>query len=212
MKAITSIDQNPLRARAGKVDSQRRLLLAAGISAGAGLLAGVPQKASAQSSYGIEGQPAPEIKLDYWIDHNGDAGQFSVHEQRGKWVFLKCFQNWCPGCHSSGFPTLQKFSAEFHKHPKVAIAGIQTVFEGFGSNTEDDVRKLQLRYDLPITMGHDPGDKNAKDGDHRSQTMKLYRTGGTPWLILINPEGIVVYNNFRVDTDELIQYVGANVA
>lgn len=193
------------------VDRKRRHLLAAG--AGLGILAGLSSgKTIAQSSYGVEGQSAAEIKLDYWIDESGGATEFSVHAQRGKWVFLKCFQNWCPGCHSSGFPTLQKFSAEFHNHPKVAIAGIQTVFEGFGSNTRDDVRKLQLRYDLPIIMGHDPGDKNAADGDHRSQTMKLYRTGGTPWLILINPEGVVVYNHFKVDPDELIDYVRASVA
>lgn len=194
------------------VDSKRRSLLAAGAGLGAlatGLCSG---QAVAQSSYGVQGQLASEIELDYWIDHNGEETRFSIDEQRGKWVFLKCFQNWCPGCHSSGFPTLQKFSAAFHDHPKVAIAAIQTVFEGFQANTKDDVRKLQLQYDLPIIMGHDPGDKNAADGDHRSQTMKLYRTGGTPWLILISPEGQVVYNNFKVDADELIEYIGALVA
>lgn len=193
------------------INPGRRKVLVAG--AGLGLAAGLHSTAGiAQSAYGIQGQFAPDIKLDYWIDHNGEAAEFSVLEQRGKWVLLKCFQNWCPGCHSSGFPTLQKFSAEFHDHPKVAIAAIQTVFEGFGSNTQDDVRKLQLRYDLPITMGHDPGDRNADDGDHRSQTMKLYRTGGTPWLILINPQGMVVYNHFRVDDEELIEYIRVNVA
>lgn len=210
MKKNNSIGKNGSGRDVDVFDSRRRQMLAAG--AGLGLLAGLrPPKALAQSSYGVQGQAASEIKLDYWIDQNGEQTEFSVDAQRGKWVFLKCFQNWCPGCHSSGFPTLQKFSAEFHDHPKVAIAAIQTVFEGFGTNTQDDVRKLQLRYDLPIVMGHDPGDKNDADGDHRSQTMKLYRTGGTPWLILINPEGTVVYNHFKVDSDELIQYVRASV-
>ena len=165
--------------------------------------------AAAKSDYGIEGQLAPEIKLDYWIDKNGKEGEFSVLANRGKWVFLKCFQSWCPGCHSSGFPTLKAFSDEFHDHPKVAIAGIQTVFEGFGSNTLGDVRKLQLRYDLPIVMGHDPGDPN---GDRHPQTMRKYRTGGTPWLILINPEGRVVFNSFHAKTDKLIEYVQKQLA
>ena len=73
-------------------------------------------------------------------------------------MFLKCFQNWCPACHSSGFPALKKFSDTFADHPAVSIAAVQTVFEGFRSNTKDAVRDLQLRYDLPVSMGHDPGD------------------------------------------------------
>jgi len=72
---------------------------------------------------GIEGYIAPEIELDYWIDKDGEPATFSVTESRGKWVFLKCFQNWCPGCHSSGFPTLKAFADRFHDHPEVAIAG-----------------------------------------------------------------------------------------
>lgn len=163
----------------------------------------------AKSNYGIEGQMAPEIKLDYWIDKDGKEAEFSVHANRGKWVFLKCFQSWCPGCHSSGFPTLKAFADEFHDNPKVAIAGIQTVFEGFRSNTLKDVRKLQQRYDLPITMGHDPGDQN---GDRHPQTMRKYRTGGTPWLILINPAGRVVFNSFHAKTDKLIEYVNRQIA
>jgi len=91
----------------------------------------------------------------------------------------------------------------------VAIAGIQTVFEGFRSNTVEDVRKLQLRYELPIVMGHDPGDE---DTHARPVTMQGYRTGGTPWLILIDPEGVVVYNNFHVKTESLIEYVESQLA
>ncbi|MDH3693028.1 MAG: peroxiredoxin family protein [Gammaproteobacteria bacterium] len=165
--------------------------------------------AQSDSRYGILGTPAPEISLDYWIDKDGEPGSFSVMENRGKWVFLKCFQNWCPGCHSGGFPTLKKFSDEFWDHPKVAIAGIQTVFEGYNSNTLEDVRKLQLRYELPITMGHDPGNPD----DHtRPQTMQKYRTGGTPWLILISPDGLVAYNDYHVNADKLVEYIWKQAA
>ena len=175
-----------------------------------GVAAGLSSKSAiSQATRGIEGYQAPELAFDYWIDGEGKASQFSVLESKGKWVFLKCFQNWCPGCHSSGFPTLKAFSDEFFGHPKVAIAGIQTVFEGFRSNTQDAVRELQLRYDLPIVMGHDPGNEKTHDVP---TTMRNYRTGGTPWLILINPDGVVVYNGFHVDPDKLIEFVGAQIA
>jgi len=187
--------------------SRRRALAAMG---GALSAAYVPELVAQSSSrYGIEGQLAPEIILDYWIDKNGIPGSFSILESRGKWVFVKCFQDWCPGCHSSGFPSLKAFSDEFAGNPNVAIVAIQTVFEGFISNTVEDVRKLQLRYELPITMGHDPGDP---DNDNRPQTMQKYRTGGTPWLILIAPDGKVVYNHFSINTPKLIDYIKAQVS
>ncbi len=193
-----------------KKNQNRRdfLRTASALSATMALSGGISGKVFGQAR-GIEGQMAPEIELDYWIDANGEPGKFSVTESRGKWVFLKCFQNWCPGCHSSGFPTLQAFSKKFADHPDVAIAGIQTVFEGYRSNTVEDVRKLQLRYDLPITMGHDPGDPDTHE---RPVTMQAYRTGGTPWLILIDPEGVVIYNNFHVNSDSLIEYVESQLS
>lgn len=191
-----------------KFQATRRRALAAVAAGGSSTL--VPGLAGAQSEsrYGIEGQLAPELELDYWIDANGDPGSFSVAASRGKWVLLKCFQDWCPGCHSSGFPSLQAFSNAFHDHPAVAIAAIQTVFEGFSTNTVEDVRKLQTKYALPIMMGHDPGDP---EGDHRPQTMRKYRTGGTPWMIVIDPDGQVVYNHYHINHDKLIEFIRSQV-
>ncbi|MBX2824282.1 MAG: redoxin domain-containing protein [Gammaproteobacteria bacterium] len=174
-----------------------------GVSQSSGALAAEGDK------YGIRGQVAPEIKLDYWVNGEGEEASFSMQKAKGKWVFLKFFQNWCPGCHSSGFPTLKAFCDEFYGHPEVEIAGVQTVFEGYGTNTQDAVRDLQLRYDIPAVMGHDPGDHEA---GIPALTMVNYRTGGTPWLVLVNPDGIVVFNNFHVDRNKLIEYVQSQIA
>jgi len=186
--------------------SKRKFITGTGALIGGAMLptASNAQYAKQRPTRGIEGEAAPELEVGYWIDANGEQSSFSVKESSGKWVFLKCFQNWCPGCHSSGFPTLKAFADEFHDNPKVAIAGIQTVFEGYNSNTVDDVRKLQLRYELPIVMGHDQGNPDTKE---LPSTMKSYRTGGTPWLVLIDPEGSVVFNDFHVDRKSLIKYV-----
>lgn len=190
--------------------TSRRTFLKSSATAATALAAtSMTRQALAQPAPGIEGEVAPELQVDYWIDADGKPGSFSIKESTGKWTFLKCFQNWCPGCHKHGFPTLKAFSDRFHDNPKVAIAGIQTVFEGYTSNTQEAVRELQLRYELPIVMGHDPGDPKAHT--HPS-TMKNYRTGGTPWLILIDPQGTVVYNHFHVDTDKLINYVASQIA
>ena len=185
---------------------RRQLVLGAAVA----LMPIAPRLSDAQSQrYGIEGKKAPELEVDYWIDRHGDPSQFSVIDSAGKWILLKCFQDWCPGCHSSGFPALKIFSDAFWDHPKVAIAGIQTVFEGYLSNTIEDVRKLQLQYELPITMGHDPGDSSLS---RRPNTMTDYRTGGTPWLIVIDPAGTVVFNDFHINVDKLIEYIKLDVA
>ncbi len=204
----------PIKSTSDNKAPSRRRFLKNTITASAALSTGtLSAKALAQSEErpppGIEGHMAPELDVGYWIDANGEPGSFSMADAKGKWVFLKCFQNWCPGCHKSGFPTLKKFSDRFHDHPDVAIAGIQTVFEGYSTNTQDAVRELQLRYELPITMGHDPGNPEKKE---YSSTMVNYRTGGTPWLILVNPEGVVVHNAFHVNADALIEYVAEAVA
>lgn len=151
---------------------------------------------------GIQGQRAPELDVNHWIDADGESTDFMLSSAEGKWVFLKCFQSWCPGCHSHGFPTLKKVSDALADNPAVVIAGIQTTFEGFRINTRDKVRELQLRYELRITMGHDAGDP---DGDPLPSTMRNYRTGGTPWMILIDPDRTVVFNDYGLNGDRLIE-------
>ena len=198
-------------------DTQRRKLIKLA-SAGSALAAGAalnltPAISIAQENktrYGIVGQIAPELEVGMWRNSADEKTDFSITDSRGKWVFLKCWQSWCPGCHSSGFPTLQAVQKAFFGHPEVEIAAIQTVFEGFGTNTEDKLAEMRERYALKIPMGHDAGEKSADD--HRPSTMRLYRTGGTPWLILVAPDGTVVFNDFHVNTEKLIEYVQDQIA
>ena len=162
---------------------------------------------AAAPGYGISGQSAPELNIDYWIDRNGRQSSFELAAQQGKWVFLKCFQSWCPGCHSHGFPALKQISDALAENHKVAFAGIQTVFEGHYTNTVDRVREIQLRYDLKMPMGHDPGLEGRQP-----QTMVNYRTGGTPWMILISPDRQVVYNDFGIDVEKAIAFLVSQTA
>jgi thiol-disulfide isomerase/thioredoxin len=159
-------------------------------------------RSAVANQFGILDQMAPELQVDYWLDRNGAPSTFSIGEARGKWIYIKCFQNWCPGCHKYGFPTLKKVADAFDGDDRVSVAAVQTVFEGFGTNTREAVRELQLRYELPIPMGHDAG---SPDGERLPSTMLSYRTGGTPWVIIIEPGGRVAYNNYHIDGDRFIE-------
>ena len=174
--------------------------LAAAALGCAGLLSSRSTRAS--SRFGIRGKPAPELEVGFWIDGDGVPSSFKLADVDGKWVYLKCFQNWCPGCHKYGFPTLKKVVDAFADDERVAVAAVQTVFEGFAINTRSAVRELQLRYQLPIPMGHDPG---TADGESYPITMVNYRTGGTPWVIVIDPSRTVVYNDYHIDGDKFIE-------
>ena len=74
--------------------------------------------------------------------------------------------------------------------------GVQTVFEGYSTNTEDKLRENQLKYELKIPMAHAPGNPQT---DEIPAIMRDYRSGGTPWTVIIDRSGKVVYNNFHLD-------------
>ena len=182
--------------------SRRRFLRSTAGGIAAMSLAGPGLAAAGADEFGILDRAAPELEVDYWLDRNGAPTRYSIGASRGKWIFLECFQNWCPGCHKYGFPTLKKVADAFDGDHRVSVAAVQTVFEGFSSNTREAVRELQIRYALPIPMGHDPG---TPDGESLPSTMLSYRTGGTPWVIVIEPGGTVAYNNYHIDGDRFIE-------
>ena len=167
------------------------------------------QPVSAANRYGILGQGAPDIHASDWIDRDGRATSFSMEEVQGRWAYLKCFQSWCPGCHQHGFPALKKVADAFDGDERFVAVGVQTVFEGFSVNTANKVREIQLQYDLPIKMGHDAGDPS---GDHRPVTMRRYRTGGTPWVVIIDPSGQVVFNDYHIDAERFISFLEEQLA
>ncbi len=189
----------------------RRSLIKSGLIGGAAIASGtIAPLLKAQNTRGIKGVPAPELSVPYWIDANGKEQQpFSVLVQKGKWVYLKCFQDWCPACHSIGFPNLQKLRAAFPDDSKVVSAVIQTTFEGFSTNTADALRKNQLRYELDLPFGHDAGNSDLPHNDigRVPKTMAAYRTGGTPWVVVIDPNGRVAFNDFHINIEKFIEFM-----
>jgi len=98
-----------------------------------------------------------------------------------------------------GFPTLQKLTKAYENENRVKFIAVQTVFEGYNTNSSDKLRKNQLEWGLKIPMAHAPGNPQT----HEIPTiMKNYRSGGTPWAVIIDPTGTVVYNHFHIEPPE----------
>ena len=158
------------------------------------------QPVSAAEKYGILGRLAPELDLNTWIDGDGDAtAPIRLGDYRGSVVYLYFFQDWWPGYRKSGFPTLKKITQAYTENDPVKFIAVQTVFEGYRSNTPDKLRENQVKYALKIPMAHAAGDPDTRQAP---QIMKDYRSGGTPWAVVIDPTGRVAYNGFHIQADE----------
>ena len=155
-----------------------------------------------QPKGGILGQKAPTITADQWVSLPKGSKAPTPESLRGKVIYLYCFQSWCPGCHSSGFPTLQKVSQHFKDDKDVQCITIQTVFEGFGTNTPAKALAMAKKYKLTdIPVGH------SGSSSKRSAIMSGFKTRGTPWTIIIGKDGIVKYNGFHIKPDSAIKLI-----
>lgn len=145
---------------------------------------------------------APEFDVKDWVDANGNKTEpIKLSDFDGKFKVMYCFQSWCPGCHSVGLPNLQKMVSALEGNDKVAFLAIQTVFEGPDENTFEKMLETQKKYELKIPFGHDAG----IDVKTRSTIMTNYKTGGTPWFILIDQHNNVVFSDFHLNVDATIE-------
>jgi thiol-disulfide isomerase/thioredoxin len=151
--------------------------------------------------YGIRGQDAPELKISQWIDGNGKPTSFKLSEHKGKFVLMLFWQAGCPGCHSHGFPAFKKTLDAFKNNKHFTAIAIQTAFESYSINTPDKMREIQKQYNLDIVVGHTAG---IEEPQSNPKIMVDYRTGGTPWTVLISAEGKVLFNDFIINPEGAI--------
>ncbi len=147
---------------------------------------------------------APEFFVNRWIGENGKhIAPLKLSDFKEKFKVIYCFQSWCPGCHSKGLPDLKKMVNALKGNENITFLAIQTVFEGFESNTFDKLIETQKQYDIQIPFGHDAGD----DGKSTSNIMKNYQTGGTPWFIFIDKHDAIVFSDFHLNINAAIAFL-----
>ena len=150
---------------------------------------------------------ASELRVDDWIEADGKPMDkpLRLSDMKDGYKIIYCFQHWCPGCHSRGFPTL-RFLHDKLKVYFFYFAVIQTVFEGAETNTRDKLRINQEQYGLKMPFGHD----TPPAGERYPTFMEDYRSGGTPWFTVIDPEVNVVHADFRLDPQRFLAALGAD--
>lgn len=157
--------------------------------------------------FGSLNAQAKELRVGQWIGADGIPMDkpLKLADLGDGYKIIYCFQHWCPGCHSRGFPTL-KYLSDNLKDKGFSFAVIQTVFEGSQINTFDKLRVNQEQYGLKMPFGHD-----VPTNEERHPTfMEDYASGGTPWFTVIDPDGNVVYADFRIDPVRFMKALGAD--
>ncbi len=153
-----------------------------------------------KKAYTMIGNQAPLWDVDHW-KNLGEKKSLSIEDLNGKVVYLYCFQSWCPGCHSHGFPTLVKLINHYKDNDAVAFVAVQTAFEGHYTNTPEAAWKTAEKYGLAIPVGH------SGSVSKRSKIMNAYKTRGTPWTVIIDPEGTIKYNDFHISVNDAIKLI-----
>jgi len=150
---------------------------------------------------------APEFRVPFWIDADGQPRDaLTLAELGNSFKVIFCFKAMCPGCHSVGFPTM-KTIYDGLKDKGVGMAVIHTAFDDDPRNSQDKVAEMQTKYDLPIPFGHDP-----KVGDKYPTFMQDYRTRGTPFFIILDPENKIIFSDFRPDAAKVVEVLGKAAA
>ncbi len=161
----------------------------------------VQSKPLLPQTYGILNEKAPKWEINQWYQLPEGKKRLELSDFKGKVIYLFCFQAWCPGCHKYGFPTLKYVMNQFKNDSEVVFIAIQTTFEGFKYNGFEQAKQVAKQYNLNIPIGQS-GSKNE-----RSKFMVKYRTGGTPWVIIIDKQGIVRYNNFHIHPKKAVRLI-----
>ncbi|MCH2133470.1 MAG: redoxin family protein [Phycisphaerales bacterium] len=159
------------------------------------MLVGLSSTVDAQDR-GIAGRSAPAWQVDEWFNLPKGVESIDVTDYRGKVIYFYGFQSWCPSCHSRGFPTLKELIKRYRGNEDVVFVAVQTVFEGYATNTPIKARMTGQQHGLEIPIGH------SGSLDKPSPLMRSYRTGGTPWTIIIDRDGVVRYNDFHISPDQ----------
>ncbi len=134
---------------------------------------------------------APEWQISEWIN----SPALTVEALKGKVIIIDFFQLWCPGCNSFSIPLMNHWEQVFKKEAAddhLVFVSIHTVFEGHSYQNPKRLRNFLKEKNIHHAVGIDLQIK----GKWLPETMRLYKTRGTPEMAIIDKKGQIRFQNF----------------
>ncbi len=137
------------------------------------------------------GRRAPAWDITEWL--NADPG--NIDSLRGKVIVIDFFQLWCPGCNQFSGPLLTHWQQKFARNiadDQLLLVKIHTVFEGHSYQTVRRLKSYIKEKGIDFPVGVD----RHTDGQRLPETMRRYRTRGTPEMAVIDRDGLIRFQEF----------------
>lgn len=134
---------------------------------------------------------APDWLISEWINGPG----VTLSELKGKVVIIEFFQLWCPGCNKFTIPLMKQWTRTFKTEletGRLKMLSIHTVFEGHNYQTPERLKLFVKEKGILHLVGIDVN----KKGESVPETMKRYRTRGTPEVAIIDKKGYIRFQIF----------------
>lgn len=138
-----------------------------------------------------QNRKAPEWIISEWINGPG----VTLGELKGHVVIVEFFQLWWPGCNRFSIPLVQRWTTIFEKELEtnsLFILSIHTVFEGHSYQNPKRLKSFVKEKGIHHLVGIDKHEK----GERVPETMKRYRTRGTPEIAIMDKNGYIRFQKF----------------
>jgi tetratricopeptide (TPR) repeat protein len=151
------------------------------------------------------GKPAPHWKdVSHWINLPEGKESLGPEDFRGKVLVLAFVQKSCQGSQQQMLPLIQNFASQAAgQNVPLAFVAIQTAFGQFETNSPEAVAEMAKTHKIAFPFGH-----AGKEGSP-PQVLYRYKAKGTPWLVLIDREGVIRASRHKVAGQDLVDQINA---
>jgi len=144
------------------------------------------KSSKAQEFFGLEWFDKDEKKMPH----------IRLKDLKGKLTFINVFLKTCPGCPKS-HKIFKKLIDKYKDRKDIQFLGVQSVSYGHKQNTERHLHEIRKKYGYKFPMAQ----------DNQAVFIMQYGAGGTPWNIVLGPEGTIEHNYFFISESDADKYV-----
>jgi len=173
------------------------------LAAGFAISAGIASAAESPNPDEMIGKPAPDWKgVSHWTNLPEGKESLGPEDFRDKVLVLVFVQKSCQGSQQQMLPLMQNLARQAaEQSAPLAFVAIQTAFGQFETNTPEAVAEMAETHKIAFPFGH------AGEKDSPPHVLYRYKAKGTPWLILIDREGVIRKSGHKVAGQELVDKI-----